>query len=153
MDNGLPTICVFIDLKKAFDTISHERLLTKLYLLNIGDKALDLLKNYLTDRQQMTILNDFTSDTRPMKVGVPQGSILGPALFTLYINDIVNVLSHSKICLFADNTVIYFAHKNIAMAAETIQLDLKNIDNCMDDNKLTINIKKTQYMIVSGHHK
>ena len=153
MDNGLPTICVFIDLKKAFDTISHERLLTKLYLLNIRDKALDLLKNYLTDRQQMTILNDFTSDTRPMKVGVPQGSILGPALFTLYINDIVNVLSHSKICLFADDTVIYFAHKNIAMAAEAIQLDLKNIDNWMDDNKLTINIKKTQYMIVSGHHK
>ena len=81
----------------------------------------------------MTILNDFTSDNRPTKVGVPQGSILGPALFTLYINDIVNVLSHSKICLFADDTVIYFAHKNIAIAAEAIQLDLKNIDNWMDE--------------------
>ena len=153
MDKGLPTVCVYIDLKKAFDTISHERLLTKLYLLNIRGQTLELFKNYLSNRNQMTTVNDIISDAKPMTVGVPQGSILGPVLFTLYINDIAQILNHSKICLFADDTVIYYAHKNIEVAAEAIQQDLHEIDRWMDSNKLTINIRKTQYMIISGHHK
>ena len=153
MDNGLPTICVFIDLKKAFDTISHERLLTKLSSFNIRGQALELFKNYLTNRKLMTTVNDITSNTRPLSVGVPQGSILGPVLFTLYINDIVTVLKHSEICLFADDTVIYYAHKDIEWSSQAIQYDLQNIVSWMDTNKLTINTMKTQYMIISGHHK
>ena len=91
--------------------------------MNIGGNALQLFRNYLENRHQKTAINDTTSMVRPMTVGVPQGSILGPVLFTLYINDIVSAVRHSKICLFADDTVIYFAHKDIAncKATEEIQ--------------------------------
>ena len=68
MDKGLPTLCVYIDLKKAFDTISHERLLAELYFIN---KTLELLKNYLSNRNQMTTVNDIISAARPMTMGVP----------------------------------------------------------------------------------
>ena len=141
------------DLKKAFDTISHGRLLTKLDLLNVKGKALELFKNYLRNRQQITLVNNSESEMRHLSVGVPQGSILGPILFTIYINDITMVLSHSNVCLFADDTVIYYAHKNINQARDAIQHDLQNIEKWMDMNKLTINIKKTQYMIISSHHR
>ena len=116
--------CVCIDLKKAFDTISHERLLAKLYLLNIRGQAPELFKNYLSNRNQMTTVNDVISDARPMTIGVPQGSILRPVLFTLYIKDIAQVLKNPKICLFADDTVIYYAHNNIEEAVGAIQQDL-----------------------------
>ena len=151
MDNSNATICVFIDLKKAFDTISHERLLAKLELLNIKGKALQLFTNYLKNRQQITIINNTKSGTRPVVVGVPQGSILGPILFTIYINDIIDVINHSGICLFADDTVIYYAHRDINHARNAIQHDLHNLEKWMDSNKRTINIKKTQYMIISIH--
>ena len=101
----------------------------------------------------MTIVNDTISETRPMTVGVPQGSILGPVLFIMYINDMVDVNNFSKICLFADDTVIYYAHRDITQATEAVQQDLLAIDSWMNENKLTINIKKTQYMIISSHHK
>ena len=101
----------------------------------------------------MTAVNDVVSTTSPVIVGVPQGSILGPLLFILYINDIVNKIKNSKIGLFADDTVLYFAHKNMAYAKEIVQRDLTIIDSWMDANKLTINTKKTQYMIISGYHK
>ena len=113
MDNGLPTVCVYIDLKKAFDTISHERLISKLYSMNIRGQALTLFENYLVNRKLKTAVNDSISGLRSMTVGVPQGSMLGPVLFTLYINDIVQVIEHSGMCLFADDTVIYLAHKDI----------------------------------------
>ena len=135
MAKGLPTLCVYIDLKKAFDIISHERLLAKFYLSNIRGQALELFKKYPSNRKQMTTVNDIISDARPVTVGVARGSILGPVLFTLYINDIAQVLNHSKVCLFADDTVIYYAHKNIEEGAEAVQQDLQNIDRWMDINK------------------
>ena len=76
----------------------------------------------------MTTVNYIISDARPMTAGVPQGSALGPVLFTIYINDIAQVLNHSQICLFADDTVIYNAHNNIEQAAEAVQQDLQEID-------------------------
>ena len=88
-----------------------------------------------------------------MTVGVPQGSVLGPLLFILYINDIANIIDYSKICLFADDTAIYYVHKDITSATEAVQHDLSNIDRWMDANKLSINTTKTQYKIILGHHK
>ena len=98
----------------------------------------------------MTTVNDIISDARPMTVGVPQGSILGPVLFYT-----LHKLHSSGIKSFqdADDTVIYYAHNNIEEAAKAIQQDLQETDHWMDSKKLTINIRKTQYMIVSGHHK
>ena len=102
---------------------------------------------------QMTTVNDIISDARPMTAGVPQGSNLGPVLFILYINDRAQVLNHSKICLLAHDTVIYYAHINIEEAAEAIQQELQEIDCWMDSNKLTKKIGKTQHMTISGHNK
>ena len=113
IDNNRPTLCVFIDLKKAFDTICHKKLVSKLKRMNITDKALEFFTNYLDNRQQQTVVNDCKSELRQMTVGVPQGSILGPVLFTLYINDIVTAVTNSQICLFADDTVTH--HMKISL--------------------------------------
>ena len=101
----------------------------------------------------MTAVNGIVSGPRTVKVGVPQGSILGPLFFILYINNITTKINLSEICLFADDSVLYYVHKDIAYATKIMQQDLLNLHNWMDANKLTINTKKTQYMIISGHHK
>ena len=88
IDNGLTNAILFIDLKKAFDTIDHEILLSKLELYGFNGASLNLFRDYLSDRTQVTVINNVNSDTSRIRCGVPQGSILGPLLFLLYINDL-----------------------------------------------------------------
>ena len=103
MDRGLYNIVVLLDLKKAFDTVNHEILLCKLERYGFDYKALDLLKNYLTDRTQRCQLNGMLSDQRRITCGIPQGSILGPLLFIIYINDLPNCLKRTTPRMFADD--------------------------------------------------
>ena len=104
MDRGLYNIVVLLDLKKAFDTVNHEILLRKFERYGFGNKALDLLSNYLTNRTQRCQLNGMLSDQRGITCGIPQGSILGPLLFIIYINDLPNCLKHTTPRMFADDT-------------------------------------------------
>ena len=99
---------IFIDLKKAFDTIDHEILVNKLKFYGIRGVALDWLKSYLNNRKQYVNFNGTSSDMKTILCGIPQGSILGPTLFLLFINDICNVSKLLKFVLFADDTNIYF---------------------------------------------
>ena len=106
-DNSMFTIGVFEDLKKAFDTLNHSILLRKLEIYGIRGVVQNWLNDYLTDRTQYVNINGICSDKRLITCGVPQGSVLGPTLFLLYINDICNVSKIFNIILFADDTNLF----------------------------------------------
>ena len=130
---------IYLDLKKAFDTISHDKMIGKLRALGLDEITLSWFRSYLTDRCQCVKLNNMISDTLPITYGVPQGSILGPILFTIYINDIANIVN-CGIVLYADDTVIFHHDKNI------LQNNLKLISDWCNKNLLTINVKKSHWM-------
>ena len=109
IDNGLINGVVFIDLKKAFDTIDHQIILQKLKNYSIDENSLTWFHSYLTDRTQKCWVNGQLSDSVPVACGVPQGSSLGPLLFLIYINDLPNCLNHTTARMFADDTSISYA--------------------------------------------
>jgi len=111
LDKGLKTIAVFIDLAKAFDTIQHDILLKILPNFGINNKSLLWFKSYLSNRQQMVKLNDAISNTGYIEYGVPQGSVLGPILFILYINTACDLNIDGKIVTYADDTCLLFSDK------------------------------------------
>ena len=111
MDNGLYTGAVYLDLKKAFDTVNSDTLLFKLKCLGIENNELRWFQNYITDRNQCVQHATATSEYLPITCGVPQGSILGPLLFTIYVNDLPHVIKHCKIALYADDTILMFASR------------------------------------------
>ena len=142
-------IGIFIDLSKAFDTLDHEILLTKLQHCGIRGQAHDLLRSYLTNREQKTCVLGETSTSKNVVYGVPQGSVLGPLLFLLYINDIINCLNDQnnvKLVLYADDTNIFVISDSKESAMIKANDVLKSINDFMKSNLLHINIEKSCYM-------
>ena len=132
---------------KAFDTVNHKILLKKAAKYRIKGQVLLWLKNYLDSRYQCTLANNIVSELRLITCSVPQGSVCGPLLFLIYINDLSCALEHYKVSLYADDTVIYISHTNINDAIDFIQSDLNKLVEWCAGNKLTINGKKTKYCI------
>ena len=147
MNNNEILIATYIDAMKAFDTVNHEILLKKAEKYGITGQVLGWLKNYLSDRYQCTIANNIVSEKKLISCGVPQGSVCGPLLFLIYINDLAGILDSCKVSLYADDTVIYIAHKDVQNALVLLQHDLNNLIEWCSDNKVTINSKKTKYCI------
>ena len=113
IDNGKYGCGIFIDLKKAFDTVNHKILLTKLEHYGIRGNVLGWFESYLTDRKQYVFYNGTSSDIATISCGVPQGSVLGPLLFLIYINDLPNISDKLSFFLFADDTNIYYESNDL----------------------------------------
>ena len=105
--------CIFLDFAKAFNTVNHKILLDKLYYYGIRGNTINWLKSYLSNKKQCVQIGNELSDPLPIKCGVPQGSVLGPLFFLLYINDIVKSAKIASLQLFADNTCIFHSHKHL----------------------------------------
>lgn len=153
IDEGFYAGSVFIDLSKAFDTINHSILFTKLELLGICGPPLLLIKNYLRDRIQVVSVSDVYSQARTTNIGVPQGSILGPLLFLLYINDLPNCLASSKCLLYADDTTLYNYDSTVLSLTSKLNVDLRNVLQWCNLNKLKINASKTKFVVFHSHQR
>jgi hypothetical protein len=152
LDQKLHTVGIFLDLSKAFDTINHNILLTKLSNYGIRGLANDWLRSYLSGRQQRVLFNNSLSKPANVTCGVPQGSILGPLLFLLYINDLPLCTKIPHFVLFADDTNILFSHQDPKILQDTINNELLHISNWFKLNKLSLNIKKTNYIVFKNKY-
>lgn len=146
--NGDIILAVFLDLKRAFETIDRGRLLRKLRVMGFSPKALSWFEGYLNNRSQRTKVNGHMSDCIPNELGVPQGSVLGAILFILYINDLPSHLANTFINLFADDTLIYLHGRNIDVLSDRMNCELDKINNWLRTNKLKLNVSKTKVMVI-----
>ena len=148
LENGKIVVGVFLDFSEAFDTVDHHILLSKLEHYGIRGNALSWFRNYLTDRKQYVTYNGSTSPTKSIRCGVPQGSILGPLLFLIYINDLYLVCNHCTPILFADDTNLFISGVDIDHMQNILNDELHHISQWLMTNKLSLNVKKTHYMVI-----
>ena len=147
------TLGVFLDFRKAFDTVNHRILCNKLYSYGIRGTALEWIRNYLDGRYQYIQYEHIASEVLLTPCGVPQGSILGPLLFLLYINDITNVSDILSLVLFADDTSAFISGKDINTLINVLNGELSKITEWIKANMLSINISKTNYILFRTKNK
>ena len=139
LDDNIPVDIVYFDFAKAFDSVPHKRLLTKIKSYGIEGNIYNWIKSFLTDRKQRVVLNGFKSEWTTVTSGVPQGSVLGPLLFLLYINDLPDNVKYCQVKIFADDTKIYFPSN---CQAQHIQNDIESLKNWSKTWQLPFNSDK-----------
>ena len=147
IDNKECTVGIFIDLSKVFDTVDHNILISKLEHYGVRGTSLRGFESYLSNRQQYVEFNGVSSESCEIKCGVPQGSILGPLLFLLYINDLCNVSKVVDFLLFADDTNIFFSHKDFNLLPGILNSEMLKLTQWCRANKLSINFKKSNLTV------
>ena len=150
MDNGKLTGVVFINIRKAFDSIDHSILLKKLAYYGVSQVEFTWFQSYLANRQQQCQVNNSLSDKREIICGVPQGSILGPLLFFIYINDLPNCLTETTPCLYADDTQIFATSNDSVTLANDLNSDLENATDWLNVHKLQSHPSKTKLMVIGS---
>ena len=152
---GMSSLLVLLDLSAAFDTVDHEILLSDLYNCGVRDSALMLLRSYLLGRSQCVLVNQTVSDSVPLLYGVPQGSVLGPVLFTIYTSSLSSLFQSHNVDyhFYADDTQIYLKITNIEDAKRKIDLLILDIKIWMTRRKLKLNDQKTEFIIVRGRRR
>ena len=147
---GEVSLGVFLDLKKAFDTVDHQILLSKMEHLGLRGRALDLIRSYLGGRAQYVCYGGFESDRGSVTCGVPQGSVLGPFFFLIYVNDMIRASKELDFILFADDTNVFARGRNPAELFAKVNQGLEELGYWFRCNKLTLNLKKTEYVYFKG---
>ena len=147
LDKNMFSCAVFIDLEKAFDTVNHQILLSKLYHYGIRGVANKWFSSYLSNRQQKVSINGESSNWLPITCGVPQGSILGPLLFLIYINDMHLSIEHSAIYHFADDTNLLHSCKSFKILRKRVNKDLQLLYEWLCANRLSLNGGKTEFIV------
>ena len=147
IDQGRACGVLFLDLKKAFDTVDHQLLLTKLQNLGISNNSLNWFKSYLLGRSQVTRVQQTVSDSMLVTCGVPQGSVLGPLLFSLYVNNLSNTINQGTTHLYADDTAITLSSKTFQDLELKMNSALDTLSNWFAYNKLSLNSVKSKVML------
>ena len=153
IDQNKFSVGVFIDLQKAFDTVDHHILLKKLEHYGIRGTANKWFQSYLTNRQQFVTINNQNSSLKPMNYGVPQGSVLGPLLFLIYINDLHKAVLYSTARHFADDTNLLLSNQNLKQLKKQLNIDLKILTVWLKANKISLNSSKTEILIFKSPNK
>ena len=153
MDKGCVTRTVFLDLRKAFDTVDHILLINKLKSLGVAGKSLEWFRSYLSGRVQQSMCVNALSPPAKITMRVPQGSILGPLLFLMYINGIQSELQYSKMTMLADDMVFYCHENSPTNLQSKLNADLAGITSWLHDNKLTLNVTKSKLLVIGGRNK
>ena len=149
IENGDHVIGVYLDFSKAFDTVHHNILLNKLNHYGIRGAALNWFQSYLLNRKQFVTYNGSKSCTKELKCGVPQGSILGPLLFLIDINDLAGICKHTLPIFFADDSNLFVNGTDLKVMESQLNDDLCSVSTWLKVNKLSLNIDKTQFVIFS----
>ena len=150
IDKGNVNAVVFLDLKKAFDTVDHNILLSKLEIYGISGTTHEWFKSYLHNRTQRCSVNGFLSDATSLTCGIPQGTILGPLLFIIYINDLPNCLANAVPRMYADDTHLTFASNSNENIECKLNQDLTSVSDWLGANRLTLNKSKTEFMLIGS---
>ena len=142
IDNGKIVVAGFLDLAKAFDCVNYDILLTKLRQYGIVGSTYLWFKSYLFNRQQRVSFQGHLSEWGVVSVGVPQGSILGPLLFSIYVNNLPTVVRHSQLNMFADDTELHLSGRDLSSVQQDFQCDLDAIQAWLCVNRLQLNVSK-----------
>lgn len=152
LENKLVIGVVFLDFKRAFETIDRQLLILKMEKYGFGPTVINWICEYLTDRTQVTKYDESTSSKRQTTFGVPQGTVMGPNLFVIYINDIVHHVKNSNIQLFADDTLLYVVGENLESIINVLNSELVNLMKWLNNNGLHINTNKTKFMVIQNKY-
>ena len=143
----------FLDLAKAFDCVNHDILLDKLARYGVVNNAYAWFESYLCGRQQAVKFDGCLSAWGPVRIGVPQGSILGPLLFSIFVNDLPSVVNHAQINMFADDTELHCSGEDLPSVQNDLQSDLHRVQNWLQANRLQLNISKSVMMLIGSWQK
>ena len=153
LDSGNHVCTVLIDLQKAFDTVDHNILFSKLSFYGIRGVALEWFKSFLSNRSQTVSVSGIKSSSKPILHGVPQGSVLGPLLFLIYVNDLHVAIPYSLTNLFADDTMLLNQSKTLKSLAKKTNIDLKCLNNWLNANMISLNCKKSELLLFHPSRK